>query len=185
MNRADGFSPGSMMITKVPGLETAERRRRAASRRSATSRAAWPKRSPVVVINARTGKRHPVWAEIDSNPPEPADRVLIIRPGKNLDEGERYIVALRNLKNGERPDDPGRAELPPLPRPAIQTGGALVERRRQHFEELFRKLRKAGRRRRNLYLAWDFTVASRESLTGRALHIRDQAFARARRQQPG
>ena len=31
-------------------------------------------------------------------------------------------------------------------------------------------------KRGNLYLAWDFTVASRQSLTKRALHIRDRAF---------
>jgi hypothetical protein len=53
----------------------------------------------VVVINARTGKRHLIWAEIDSNPSAPEDRVLIIRPGRNFDEGERYIVALRYLKD--------------------------------------------------------------------------------------
>ena len=99
MNRADGFSPGSMLMTKVPGLETRGRRQEqaAADHRPSKSLAA---RAPVVVINARTGKRHPIWSR-RSTPTRraPADRVLIIRPVRNFVEGERYIVALRNLKN--------------------------------------------------------------------------------------
>jgi hypothetical protein len=45
------------------------------------------------------------------------------------------------------------------------------------MNSIFRKLRKAGVRRKSLYLAWDFTVASRRNLTERALHMRDEAFA--------
>ena len=72
----------------------------------------------VMVINAETGERQPIWAELDSNPttvdpgrrrPGPGRRDqreplehrpvnLIIRPAKNFDFGERYIVALRNLQ---------------------------------------------------------------------------------------
>ena len=37
---------------------------------------------------------------------------------------------------------------------------------------------KAGVDRGSLYMAWDFTVASQESVTGRATTIRDDAFAR-------
>jgi hypothetical protein len=99
MNRADGFSPGSAMLVKVPGLDTPAAVRRSKLPPLTNLRRGLAKRSPVVVINARTGKRHPIWAEIDSNPKLRADRVLIIRPARNLEEGERYIVALRNLKN--------------------------------------------------------------------------------------
>jgi hypothetical protein len=175
MNRADGFSPGSMLITKVPGLETlaAARRSRLPSLHDVSKSLA--PRSPVVVINARTGKRHPVWAEVDSNPAAVRDRVLIIRPGRNFAEGERYIVALRNLEDANgRPIPAGRNFR--LYRDSKRTKRRLVESRRAHFNEIFRKLRGAGVARRSLYLAWDFTVASRRSLAGRALHIRDQAF---------
>ena len=130
----------------------------------------------MVVINARTGNRHPVWAEIDSNPQNPGDRVLIIRPGRNFKEGRRYIVALRNLKNAGGQTIPASKNFR-LYRDRLPTRRRLVERRREHFEELFARLRKSGVRRGNLHLAWDFTVASQESLTGRALHIRDRAFA--------
>jgi hypothetical protein len=42
-NRADGFSPGSMLITKVPGLDTPEAAERSHLPRSETSRRAWPR----------------------------------------------------------------------------------------------------------------------------------------------
>ena len=175
MNRADGFSPGSPLITKVPGLDTLAAARRSKLPPIGNLAKSLAKNSPVVVINARTGRRHPVWAEIDSNPPDAADRVLIIRPGRNFAEGQRYIVALRNLKR----EDGGAIAAGKgfrRYRDGIRTRNRLVEARRPHFERMFRKLRRAGVRRGNLYLAWDFTVASRQSLTGRALHIRDAAF---------
>ncbi len=176
MNRADGFSPGSMLLTKVPGLETLEAARASRLPPIGDVSRSLARRSPVVVINARTGRRHPVWAEIDSNPETEADRVLIIRPARNFSEGERYIVALRNLKRADgSPIRAGRAIR--LYRDRRLTGRRLIERRRPHFEQLFAKLRKAKVRRGNLFLAWDFTVASRRSLSARALHIRDRAFA--------
>ena len=52
-----------------------------------------------------------------------------------------------------------------------------MEARRAHFEQLFSTLGRAGIERKELYLAWDFTVASREGLSGRALQIRNEAFA--------
>ena len=87
MNRADGFSPGSMLLTKVPGLESVEAAAKSKLPPIGDLSRSLAKRSPVVVINARNGKRHPVWAEIDSNPESPGDRVLIIRPGQELQGG--------------------------------------------------------------------------------------------------
>ncbi len=176
MNRADGFSPGSMLLTKVPGLDTLEAAAKSKLPPIGDLAKSLAKRSPVVVINARTGNRHPVWAEIDSNPQNPGDRVLIIRPGRNFKEGRRYIVALRNLKNAGGQTIPASKNFR-LYRDRLPTRRRLVERRREHFEELFARLRKSGVRRGNLHLAWDFTVASQESLAGRALHIRDRAFS--------
>src|SRR3546814_6921266 len=46
------------------------------------------------------------------------------------------------------------------------------------MEALFAKLGKAGIARDSLYLAWDFTVASERNISERALHIRDEAFAK-------
>ena len=169
MNRADGFSPGSMLIVKVPGLDNPEALRRSRLPSLADLARSLRKRSPVVVLNARTGKRHPVWAELDSNASTDANRMLIIRPARNFSEGERYIAVLRNLRTASGEPIGRRGFRAALRR---SRGGARAYRRRGGF----RALRKAGVPRRGIYLAWDFTVASRRSLAGRMLHIRDAAF---------
>ena len=175
MNRADGFSPGSAMLTKVPGLDSPAAVKRSKLPPLTNLKRGLAKRSPVVLINARTGKRHPIWVEIDSNAEKKKDRVLIIRPARNLDEGERYIVALRNLRTASgREIKPSRGFR--IYRDRIKTGARPIERRRKSFERIFKALKKAGVKRGSLYLAWDFTVASERSLAGRMLHIRDDAF---------
>ena len=103
-------------------------------------------------------------------------RNLLIRVGKNLTDGHRYIVALRNLKKA----DGSAIEAPAgfrLYRDTTRTDNDIVEERREHFESIFSSLEKAGIARDSLYLAWDFTVASTENITGRMLSIRNRAFA--------
>jgi hypothetical protein len=173
-NFSDGFSPGNMIVTKVPGLDTPPAFERTGAVPITDIERSFDADQPIVVINARTLERHLIWSELDANPADPRDVTLIIRPAVNLEEGERYIVALRNLRGAD--GTPLRAQAPfaalrdRKPHPE-------VEARRAHFEQLFRTLSRAGIKRKELYLAWDFTVASREGLSGRALHIRNQAFA--------
>src|SRR5205823_14631798 len=52
-----------------------------------------------------------------------------------------------------------------------------VEARRPHIEDLFATLKKAEIKRHDLFLAWDFTVASERSLSERVLFMRNDAFA--------
>jgi hypothetical protein len=173
---SDGFSPGNMIVTKVPGLETLEAFR--ASRLPPIDDPAQSlgDRSPLVVLNADTLERHLVWAEIDSNAQDPADVTLIVRPGVNFAEGARYIVALRDLKHADgSPIRAGRAFR--VYRDGIVTNDAQVEGRRPEMEEILGPLEAAGVRRKDLYLAWDFTVASAPSTTGRMLSIRDRTFS--------
>jgi hypothetical protein len=176
MNRADGFSPGSALLTKVPGLDTPEAAAASHLPPLTDLSQGLASDSPVVVINARTGRRHPIWAELDSNATSAASRVLIVRPAVNFKEGERYIVALRNLKTADGTTIQPSAGFRTY-RDRIKTRDRAIERRRRHFERLFRQLRKAGVARGSLYLTWDFTVASERSLAGRMLSIRDRAFA--------
>ncbi len=175
-NRLDGFSPGSMIVVRVPGLETRRAFRRTGAVPQGNIGRFDDPAQPVVVINARTGKRHPIWAEIDSNPADPADRTLIVRPAVNFREGQRYVVALRRLRSAE-----GRLLRPPAAfrvyRDRLITEQPEVEARRAGFERIFASLRRAEIPRRNLYLAWDFTVRSERSLSAAMLRIRDDAFA--------
>ena len=173
---SDGFSPGTPMITRVPGLDTPEAFRRTGAPPVDDPARSLEAGSPVVVIDARTRERQLVWAELDLNPADPADRTLIVRPAKNLLEGRRYIVALRGMRDA----DGGLIEAGDAfrrYRDRERTGDPAFERRRRHMESIFRTLARAGIAREELFLAWDFTVASARSTTARMLSIRDRAFA--------
>ncbi len=175
-NRSDGFSPGQPIVLKVPGLDTPAAMARTGAVPVTDLARTYDRRAPIVVINARTGHRQLIWAELDSNATSPATTALIIHPGKNFREGERYIVALRNLRGADgKKLEAGRAFQ--LYRDRIRTDSAAFEQRRWHMESIFRSLRHSGIDRRDLYLAWDFTVSSERSLSERMLSIRDRAFA--------
>jgi hypothetical protein len=176
LNRNDGFSPGTAIITRVPGLESQEALARTGAVPIDDLARAYGRRQPVVVVDAATGRRHPVWTEVDVNPEDPADRNVIIRPARNFLEGHRYVVALRRLRTDE-----GKA-IAPRPafralRDGVVTTDEDLEARRRAAEADLLALARAGVRRGDLYLAWRFTVASERSLTERMLHIRDDAFA--------
>src|SRR3546814_15364649 len=97
----------------------------------------------------------------------------MIRAGKNYEEGHRYIVALRNLKNADGETLEAPAAFRVFRDNHVSSKDAL-NARRPHMEALFAKLGKAGIARDSLYLAWDFTVASERNISERALHIRDE-----------
>jgi hypothetical protein len=175
-NRNDGFSPGQTILTHVPGLDNPRAFRRTSPVQLRDLSRYTARRAPILVIDAKTGKRHPIWAELDPHPKRRADVNLQIRPARNWEEGRRYIVALRNLRNAKGKVLRAGAAFR-LYRDGTKTRKPLIERRRAHMNSIFKKLRRAGVKRKSLYLAWDFTVASRRNLTERVLHMRDDAFA--------
>jgi hypothetical protein len=188
-NRADGFSPGSAITVKIPGVQT-----QAAFDNTGFVPLTDPGEyadadQPAVVIDADTGERQPIFAELDANPNhyqpgDTADVNLIIRPTTNFEEGHRYIVALRNLRDAS--DNPIDAPMAfRVYRDNIATTDADVEARRPHIEDLLSTLAGDGIQRSSLYLAWDFTVASEHSLAGRALAIRDDALDQLGDSTPG
>jgi len=166
-NGNDGFSPGSPILTFVPGIDLV---RTGAAPITDIGRSL-SHDAPIVLLNTRTGRRHPYWAELDATTTDNTRRMLIIRPARNLDEGTRYIVALRRIR-----DSNGTLIAPSAAFAAFLKGEGRPLRQR-HMTELFQRLADAGVRTRDLYLAWDFTVASERNLSERLLHIRDDAFA--------
>jgi hypothetical protein len=172
-NLNDGFSPGSSILLKVPGVDLGMT---GAVPITDIEQSLDPG-SPTVIVNATTLAHHLHWAELDANASTDANRSLILRPGINFDENTRYIVALRNMK-----DASGNLLTPSADflayRDGIATGDPVKEARRHHMEELFATLAAAGVPRNDLYLAWDFTVASERNLSERLLFARDDAFAR-------
>src|SRR3954451_11314464 len=167
-NRADGFSPGSLIVTKVPGLDLAK----TGAVPNTDMARAYDKDAPIVLLDADTGKRALIWTELDMTVPQ-ADRTLLVRPAKNLTEGHRYIVAMRDLRDANGKVIPAQAPFAALRdrSPSADPG------RRAHYEDLFRTLERHGISRGNLYLAWDFTVASAQSLARRMISMREDVLA--------
>ena len=172
-NRADGWSPGSPLIVQLAGLDAT------ASRLPSLTDAArsLDADSPIVLVDATTGARHPFWAELDLLADEGEVPLLMIHPAVNFEDGHRLVVGLRGLVDA--------AGLPLAPSPAfvayrdaLRTTDPTFEARRPAMTRIFADLAAAGVARDDLQLAWDFTVASTASLTGRMLAIRDDAFAR-------
>jgi len=221
-NRNDGFSPGQALLVRVPGVDLVKS---GAAPLTDVERS-WAADTPILVVDAESGERQLLWAELDSNitkfqgcdaagtagtvvellgeagipsldavaeaartlrsqcenlPPVENPLVdpgpaLIIRPAKNFTPGRRYIAVLRNLKNS----DGAPIEAPAafrIYRDNHSSSLPMVEGRRAHFEQLFAELGEAGIPRKDLFLAWDFNIASERDLTERALHIRDDALA--------
>src|SRR3954453_18766506 len=163
-NAFDGFSPGSVILTKVAGLSIARTKPVGLSDISRYT----AKNAPLLVVDEKTGKRWPIWAELDSNATTAKDRLLEIHPAKNFLEGHTYVVALRGLKSAK-----GK------PIAAAKPFAKLRAKRRPpaRYKRIFKALAKAHvKRNASLFLAWDFTVASEESLSSRMLHIRNDAF---------
>src|SRR4051795_6274011 len=167
-NRNDGFSPGSLITTYVPGLDLAKTHGVPINDLART----YDSDAAVVVIDAKTLERNLIWTEMDSLASSDSVRNLIVRPAKNFREGHTYIVALRNLKDKDGNTIPAGDAF------RGYRDGATNDTRSDHMDWIFSRLKKAGiKRDKNLFLAWDFTVASERNLTHRMLHIRDDAFA--------
>jgi len=171
-NWSDGFSPGQIILTLVPGLDL---KRSGAAPVTDIGRSLKPKQ-PIVVIDAKTGERQLIWSELNMVAKNPRKRTLDIHPGIGWREGHRYIVALRHLKRSN-----GRTIKAPrafrVYRDGLPGHSRAIDRRDPHMQDIFNRLDKAGVNPGELYLAWDFTIASRKNLTQRLLSIRDRSFA--------
>ncbi|HZR83219.1 MAG TPA: hypothetical protein VFD92_19150 [Candidatus Binatia bacterium] len=171
-NRNDGFSPGAQITLVVPGLDPG---RSGLPPVTDIARSLDPD-SSLVLLDADTGERVIAFAELDAHATDPARKALLVHPARNLREGHRHVVALRRLVDADgadiAPSDVFRAY-----RDRLRTRDDAIEARRPEMERIFDDLSRAGVGRSDLYLAWDFTVASERSLSERLLHIRDDAFA--------
>jgi hypothetical protein len=174
-NRNDGFSPGSAIVLHVPGLDNAAAFAKTNPVGLLNMRQEFAKNQPIVVIDQATGRRQLVYAELDANASTPQTTDLMILPGKEFAEGHTYIVALRNLRNAS-----GHVLRAPGWFQKLRDGKRLPSNERSQrarYQKIFKALRHAKIRRKNLYEAWNFTVGSEKSLTSRLLSIRNNAFA--------
>jgi hypothetical protein len=170
-NAADGFSIGPMLLINDPTLDLAIT---GAAPITDLAQSLDPN-TPILLVDAETGEQQLLWVERDQRGENAADQAIIGRVGRNLQNGRRYIVAMRGLK-----DDGGSTLAASSTFAAYRDSTATdllpVEARRVHMEEIFESLEGFGIARGDLYLAWDFTTQSADSTASRLLAMRDDAF---------
>lgn len=105
------------------------------------------------------------------DPPAP-----ILRPGRTFEEGHRYIIAMRELRN---------AEDEPLAAPATfrvfcdhhASERETVNARRESMEEIVARPEEHGVEGESLHLSRDCILRSTECLATPVLRMRDEALA--------
>ncbi|WP_420427045.1 hypothetical protein [Algiphilus sp.] len=231
-NVEDGFSQGQMMLTHVPDLDLEVTGAAPVTDIEASLR----DDAPILVIDADTLERHPIWIEVDTSDtastpvcdaapgvselfaligdspeglstvlnglsdacatalapifaalgdaldpalPNNAFRIdppaLILRPGINFQEGHRYIVAMRQLRDSAGNILPAPPEFRVF-RDRHPSDLEAVQARRPAMENIFQRLSAHGVARDTLYMAWDFTVRSSASVAKPVLAMRDRAL---------
>jgi hypothetical protein len=185
-NTLDGFSPAPMMIALFPDTGAPLDLSASGVAPQTDFGRSLEADHPIVLMNAATGERIVHLAELDANTDDVGKRALLIRPGKRLDDATGYIVAIRNLvdTNGTpiRPRLVFRALRDAAAPGEVEAAcgspcGALLAERKATFDGIFSTLEQHGVDPAELVLAWDFTTASTQALTGWLVSIRDQAFA--------
>jgi hypothetical protein len=174
-DRADGFSPGSAAVVHVPGLDNAVALQRTGAAGLLDIGRSLGRSQPIVIVDEGTGRRQALFSELDANATSPQSTDLLIHPAAALADGHTFIVALRNLR-----DAGGHVIRAPKWFELLRDGRPLPAGERSQagrYARIFAVLARAGVRRRSLYEAWDFTVASAGDVTGRLLAIRNSAFA--------
>ena len=77
---SDGFSPGSTLIVHVPGLDNQQALQRTGAAGLLDIGGSTSANQPIVVLDAQTGQRVPIWSELDPVGAPPASTDLVIHP---------------------------------------------------------------------------------------------------------
>lgn len=170
LNVADGFSPAAGPIAFLAGATDLGFAGPNDPQASLTAD------SPTIMLDADTGERIAHFVELDRSHDDDARRAIMLRPVNLLTPGHRYIVALQNIVDADGELISASETFAAL-RDGTDSGEPSVETRRTLYADIFAQLETSGVQTETLQLAWDFTVASRDSTTRRLLHMRDQALS--------
>ena len=174
-DQSDGFSPGTAILLHISQLDTQKALNRTHAVGLENMGAYKAKNSAIVVIDEKTGQRQLIYAQLDANARSAATTDLMILPGSSWQDGHTYVVVLRDLRNAS-----GHLIGAPAWFEKLRDGKRLPAAERsqaKRYATIFKALKRAKvARNSSLYEAWDFTVASTKSLTGRLLAIRNNAF---------
>ncbi len=169
--RLDGYGVGSAVLVHFPGIDIKDMASESKPDVSVT------KKSPSLLIEiAKDGSASlvPHFVELDQTG-EKDQQVLFLRPLVILNEATRYIVAFHGLKTTD-----GKAIKPSDAFAKLRDGkttGTDLAHRQAGFDDIFGLLDKAGIKKADLVLSWDFVTASTNTLHGDLLHVRDKGFA--------
>ena len=132
------------------------------------------------LIDLVTGEKLPIMVEMDANLREERHEgrfALIIRPMIPMKMGHRHAVVIEqgveDVQGNDIPESLGFVAL----RDKLPTDNAMLEASRDDYESLFEQLAVYGYERDELYLAWDFAVASEEHILGPVQSMKAQALA--------
>jgi len=178
-NLNDGFSPSTPILVHIPGIDPSKTALPVETNIGFSITA----ESATVIIDLDSGQLVPHWAEMDSRAEKDIDRALILRPATSLIETHRFAVALRNIKGSDGQTLPAPIGFRVL-RDNNPTTNPTIEERRNEFEAIFAEEAAVGINRADTYLTWYFTVASADTLAGRMLSMRDDAFGQLNGQSP-
>lgn len=178
----DGFSPSQAPMTHFPMAECS-----ACATPYSIEKSIEPDH-PTVLLELPSGRRVPHWVDMDATTTNdgtndwPDQRLFMIRPAEQLKAGTRYLVAFRDMMNVD-----GKLVEPSPVFRALRAGKLLekgtaqekwtVYARRALYADIFGELEKAGVPRDNLQIAWDYTTATKENITGRMIEMRDKALS--------
>ena len=135
--------------------------------------------APIAVFDLETGDRVPLLTEMDQNlrfDSRAGRHPLILRPMSPMTMGHRHVAvltdAMRDVDGEELQPAPGFVAL----RDGVPTSNAPLEEMRDAFEDVFAFLGDEGYPRDEIYLAWDFAVASEDFVLGGILSMRERAM---------
>lgn len=168
----DGWSPSTAAMTYMPG----------ATAQGLATPASIPTTltpdSPTILLNATTGALVPHWVDLDESARNADQKMLMLRPAVLLEHQTRYIVAIRRVKDASGNDlAPTDVFQSIRDRIALSDDPSVSSRFSHYHGDLFPKLEAAGVERGSLQIAWDFTTASLQNVTGPMLAVRDAALA--------
>ena len=173
LHPADGFSCGTQILALFPsGVDPAP-----LVFHTGDVSASLGNDSPTAIVEADTGRRVLHFAELDPRAETDARRALALRPLERLRDGTRYVVAIRGLAGPDGAPVPVPEGFRRL-RDGQAAGHPVLEPLAERYaRDVFPVLAEAGLGREELLLAWDFTTATEQSVTGDMLAIRDDLVA--------
>ncbi|TNE92370.1 MAG: hypothetical protein EP330_01580 [Deltaproteobacteria bacterium] len=157
----DGFSRIVPILTHLPGGFD-----RASLPGPTDAAATVAGSAPVLLVNGRTHERVPHLAEIDGYVEDPSEAALIIRPLQALDPATPYVVILRDSLLAADGSTHVPTEAFRALRDGLRTDTDAVEAQRDDFEIVNTAIDEQALDPEEVVLAWVFTTASRERVTG-------------------